>query len=553
MTKKILAIFLSFIYSIAYIVVGPMMEKQSFGLDNSLVLPFILCFVLCSAINLLVFIYIPKWRFNIKNDCVSEWFNKIGDRKFFFCVWAFVFVLWIPAYLILYPTILSYDIISQVGSALGQITNNHHPVLHTWLIRFFMRLGEALFSSYEHGLGLFSLLQMLILSYALARLVLLLKKKKVPMILVLLTAFFSAIWFVNTCLAVTMVKDTLHAAFLILFVCHFTEIVMNPLEYSRKKRNLIFLPIISFFMCAFRNNGFHIYVFCFAALLFFRIAQIKKAKMYIVLIMVIILPVVIFKIYTGPVFKALHIEQGQVREMLSVPIQQLQRVAVHRADELTSEQTELMDYYIDNLAWMESASGRAYDPFISDPAKSCFYSNRYNENPIAFWKFYLQTGRQFPKEYIKAFLSNTLGYWYPGYYGFSYVMYENYPPEMLPEPLERTSIVDLQFLKKFYESVCSADFWRETVVLRLFFVPGFSIWLLIYALIFAWKKRGFFTKEFLLFLPLIAQFGIMILSPMSSFRYSWPFYLMLPIVFISIFGNKELILEKDKGAKTHLG
>ena len=111
MTKKILAIFLSFIYSIAYIVVGPMMEKQSFGLDNSLILPFILCFVLCSAINLLVFIYIPKWRFNIKNDCVSEWFNKIGDRKFFFCVWAFVFVLWIPAYLILYPTILSYDII----------------------------------------------------------------------------------------------------------------------------------------------------------------------------------------------------------------------------------------------------------------------------------------------------------------------------------------------------------------------------------------------------------------------------------------------------------
>ena len=338
MTKKILAVFLALLYSIVYIVVGPIIKSQNLSFSTSQILPFILCFVLCSAVNLLIFSIIPKWRFDIKSERITNWLDKFGDRKLFFVIWACIFGAWIPAYLILYPGVLSYDMISQVGSALGKITENHHPVLHTWLIRVFMKIGDALFSGYEYGIGLLSLLQMVLLSYALARLVMLLKKKNVPKLFVLLTAFFSAIWFMNACLSVTMIKDTLHAAFLVLFVCHFTEIVTNPLEYSKRKINLILLPVISFFMCAFRNNGIHIYVFCFAILLILRISKIKKVKVFVPLIVAILLPVFLFKIYTGPVFEAFGIQQGQVREALCVPIQQLQRVAVSRENELTSEQ-----------------------------------------------------------------------------------------------------------------------------------------------------------------------------------------------------------------------
>ena len=551
MTKKIFAIFLAFLYSIVYIVVGPMLKTQNLSFDSSQLMPFVLCFVLCSVISILIFDIIPKWRFDKSNERISRYIDKFSDRKLFLFVWGFIFVSWIPAYLILYPGVLSYDMISQVGSALGEITSNHHPVLHTWLIRIFMKLGSSLFSGYEYGLGVLSLLQMLILSYALARLVMLLKKKRVPILIVIITALFSGIWFMNACLSVTMVKDTLHAAFFVLFVYHFTEIVTNPSEYLCRKQNLFFLPVIVFFMCAFRNNGIHIYLFCFAALLILRIFQIKKVKMFIPLVVAIILPVVIFKIYSGPVFDAMGIKQGEVREALCVPIQQLQRVAVHKADELTSEQTEQMDYYIDNLEWREPPTGRAYDPFIADPAKSSFFSEHYNNDPVAFWKFYLQTGVQFSKQYLVAFLSNTLGYWYPGYYGYSYVMYENYSPEVFAEPLERKSIVNIEILEKYYESVCGSDFWRETPVLRLFFVSGFAPWILVYALVLAWKKKGFFTKVLPLFLPLIAQYGIMLLSPMSSFRYSWPFYLMLPLAFIGIFGNTESLILEDKGNESN--
>ena len=541
MTKKLLAVFLALVYTVAYIVVGPMVKAQYFSLDEVRPLSFILCFAICSAVNILILCVIPKkdhYRIRKINEKMSKWLEKFDDRRLFFIVWAFIFIMWLPAYLILYPGVLSYDMISQTTSALGEITNNHHPVLHTWLIRIFMRMGEKLFSSYESGIGLLSLLQMIILSYALSRMVMLLKKKAVPILLVIGTAVLSAVWFMNACLSVTMIKDTLHAAFLVLFCCHFVEIATNPSEYIARKRNLVLFPIVSFFMCAFRNNGLHIYLFCFAILLVLRISRFRRVKRYLPLIAVVILPVIMFKIYTGPVFDALGIEPGQVREALSIPIQQLQRVAVKRAGELTPEQTEMMGYYIDDLEWRSWSPGREYDPFISDPAKSCFISSRYEDDPIAFWKFYLQTGKQFSKEYLVAFLSNTLGYWYPGYYDFSYVMYDNYAPETFPEPLERKSILKSKALEGYYESLCSSDSWRSTWGVRIFFVSGFAPWILIFAVVLSWRKKGFFTMTLPLFLPLIAQYGIMLLSPMSSFRYSWPYYLMLPLTFIAIFTNK---------------
>ena len=541
MTKKLLAVFLALVYTVAYIVVGPMVKAQYFSLDEVRPLSFILCFAICSAVNILILCVIPKkdhYRIRKINEKISKWLEKFDDRRLFFIVWAFIFIMWLPAYLILYPGVLSYDMISQTTSALGEITNNHHPILHTWLIRVVMRMGEKLFSGYESGIGLLSLLQMIILSYALSRMVMLLKKKAVPILLVIGTAVLSAVWFMNACLSVTMIKDTLHAAFLVLFCCHFVEIATNPSEYIARKRNLVLFPIVSFFMCAFRNNGLHIYLFCFAILLVLRISRFRKVKRYLPLIAVVLLPVIMFKIYTGPVFDALGIEPGQVREALSIPIQQLQRVAVKRAGELTPEQTEMMGYYIDDLEWRSWSPGREYDPFISDPAKSCFISSRYEDDPIAFWKFYLQTGKQFSKEYLVAFLSNTLGYWYPGYYDFSYVMYDNYPSEMFPEPLERKSILKSKALEGYYESLCSSDSWRSTWGVRIFFVSGFAPWILIFAVVLSWRKKGFFTMTLPLFLPLIAQYGIMLLSPMSSFRYSWPYYLMLPLTFIAIFTNK---------------
>ncbi len=556
MTKKNAILFsaiFAVLYSIAYAVIGPMIKSQDIRFQSSFIVPCIICFVICLIVNFLVFYFVPRIRFGKLNDKLTKRIDKVKNYKLFLILWAIIFVCWIPAYLILYPGVLSYDILSQTLSAMGTITSNHHPVLHTFTIRVFMNLGESVFGGYEYGIGLLSLMQMLLLSYSLTRMVMLIKSKKVPILIVILVAILSACWFMNAVLSMTMIKDVLHAAFLVLFACHYTEIVMNPKEYVKKKRNLILFPIVVFFMCAYRNNGFHIFLFCLGILALIRIPKIKKIKTYIPLIIVTILAGVAFKIYSGPVFKALNIEQGEVREALSIPIQQLQRVAVLHGGELTEEQNDKMLYYITDLSWRDWDPGRKYHPFISDPAKSCFSSAAYNEDPAAFWKYYLEIGNQFTKEYIIAALSNTAGFWYPGYYEFSYVEFHNYPSEQFVVPLERKSIVDSGVLNKGYESLCLGEFWRKTPGIRFFFVSGFVSWILLYALVLSWKKKGFFTKVFPLFLPLIGQFGIMLLSPMSSFRYSWPFYLLLPVTLIGIFVKENKAEEaKEENTETEV-
>ena len=223
MTKKIwIMVILAFIASCFYTVVGPKIKTQDLSINGSEILPFILCFLICAVINILVVLAVGKLDFDIKNVKIKHAIDKLGDTKLLFLVWGVIFVCWLPAYIVCFPGILSYDIVNQTRDALGVIVDNHHPVLHTWLIRVFMRFGEGVFHSYETGLGFLSLTQMIALSYALARVVLLLKKYKVPMLIVAGTALCSALWFMNACLSISMIKDTLFSAFLVLFACHFT-------------------------------------------------------------------------------------------------------------------------------------------------------------------------------------------------------------------------------------------------------------------------------------------------------------------------------------------
>lgn len=540
--RAILSVFVAFLYSLAYTILGPMTVSQDFTFKKSYILSFAICFVVCIVANYLLFTFVPRIRLTKVNAGLSKFFGRFKPRTLFLLTWLFIFLAWVPVFLITFPGVFSYDIISQTYSALTEITSNHHPVLHTWLLRVFMRLGEALFKDHPHerGLGFLSLLQMLLLSYALTRLCIMLKEKKAAPLAVLLSTLFSAFWFTNAVMTVTMVKDTLHGAFFVLFVCHFTEMVTAPGAYFSKVSNRVLFPIVGFFMFATRNNGLHIYLFCFAILVIIKIVPIireKKLKACIVPALMVVIPVVLFKIYSGPVFALLNIEQGNMREAFSVPIQQLQRVDVLKYNELTPEQLAGIESFIlDAHEWSGYERRRAYSPFVADPAKGWFYTEYYKEHTAEFWKLYFQLGRQFTKCYVESFLSGSVGFWYPGYLGFSQVMYDNYTPETYGsevEPLYRVALLNWPALDNLYRKMCYDDSPRTTPVLRLFFAPGFSAWILLYLLIFSWKKKGYFTKVLPLYLPHIAQFGIMLLCPIASFRYSWPLYLVIPIIALT--------------------
>ena len=64
-----------------------------------------------------------------------------------FCI-GIIFISWIPYFIIYYPGIISPDSYSQIQQVFGDLAlNDHHPILHTAIIGFFVRIGVMIFKN----------------------------------------------------------------------------------------------------------------------------------------------------------------------------------------------------------------------------------------------------------------------------------------------------------------------------------------------------------------------------------------------------------------------
>ncbi|MBO6007119.1 MAG: hypothetical protein J6P78_00975, partial [Lachnospiraceae bacterium] len=117
---------LALLYSVFYTVIGPMILSQNISADGSMIIPFIVCFIICFLfIRILLFLKDKLCIFD-KRSRITSWLDKIGNRRLFFVVWIFIFLSWVPVFLITFPGIISYDMISQLDSAANVISSNHH-------------------------------------------------------------------------------------------------------------------------------------------------------------------------------------------------------------------------------------------------------------------------------------------------------------------------------------------------------------------------------------------------------------------------------------------
>ena len=111
MTGMFFAFLLALLYSIAYTVAGPATAAQEMGFDSSMLFSFVLCFIVCAAVNFLIFFLMPRLQLCAGKGRISRYLDRVGSRRLFFSVWAFIFAAWMPAWLVLYPGVVCYDII----------------------------------------------------------------------------------------------------------------------------------------------------------------------------------------------------------------------------------------------------------------------------------------------------------------------------------------------------------------------------------------------------------------------------------------------------------
>ena len=129
----------------------------------------------------------------------------------------------------------------------------------------------------------------------------------------------------------------------------------------------------------------------------------KQLKMRTIYLLIFI----IYFIVKGPVFDVLGVEKSKTVEAYSIPLQQISRV-IASDKKLDKSTLKKLEKYIDVSKIKES-----YKPHISDPIKSITYSDALSKNSAGFIKLWSSILIKYPDVYIDAYLSQTLGYWYP--------------------------------------------------------------------------------------------------------------------------------------------
>ncbi len=215
-------------------------------------------------------------------------------------------------------------------------------------------------------------------------------------------AFF-AIHPVLNIYSITLWKD-IYLAYFILLYCLLIYKLFKDSTISYKR--LVQLAVVMLLITLVKNSGNYIIWLSFPIVIICLREHWKKLA--ITLGMVIAINWVII----NPVYEMLNIGPGvNVRETVSIPVQQISRVVREHEEELTEREKELI---LQVLPVEEiSELGEKYRSYISDPVRILFQTDVFKANLGDYAKLYLNLAIRYPETYIDAFMAGCYGYWYP--------------------------------------------------------------------------------------------------------------------------------------------
>ncbi|MGN0401484.1 MAG: DUF6020 family protein [Acetatifactor sp.] len=454
---------------------------------------------------------------------------------------------WLPCYLAYYPGICAYDTPVQLEQIFEGAYNEHHPIAHTLLIAAAVSLGKNVFGDANTGIAIFILLQMLVLAGSMAGGVVFLARRHVSagrlLVLQLLCMFYPF----HKYMSISMTKDVLFTAFFLVQLLALLQCVSEG-QGKLKGYDFIFCGC-SVGMQLFRNNGRYALLLLtgvlILALLFDRKGRSCWKKITLNCLAALVIGTLFLKALSG----ATHAVEGDKREMLSVPIQQLARCMIyHGGVGVLEEDSNTIDEQDKALIneFLLNESYRQYDPRISDPVKR--HTNTYvvRYRTAEFVKTYLKLMRRYPGDFINAVLALDAGYLYPGdeshagvnenkeFSGLGYVqtrwdeMTENYG-------LYKDS--KWEGLHEYLEKWADENAYLKIPVLKYFFMPGILLWAYLLLLLYMLMCRNYRGC-----IPLTLAFGYfatLFLGPVVQLRYLYPLMTAFPFLLWSASGKEN--------------
>lgn len=432
---------------------------------------------------------------------------------------AVLLLCWLPYLVLFAPGIIVSDMAWMFEQLVGitQMTT-WHSVFTTWVFGGLVLLGRALGSD-AIGCMLYVLLQSLAMSYALARVMRLLHKLHISWKWQTAALCFFAFFPIWPMYSVTIWKDTLHTATLLLLLLETIELVRGLGRFGFKRWLGYFA--LALLGCLWRNNG--LYVVLPSLIAFVVLARGQRIRLCGVAAGVL----AVMMLFNNVIVPALGIVDTTPSGIYSVCFQQTARVVRDRSWALTAEEREEIDRILD----LEQI-GNIYEPWISDPVKYTYRQfgmgadvekealSRYRETWFSMLK-------KHPIPYIQAFMAGSRGYYAftPKYTGVTYSQQAgmrfvpasfhiegegqlNAPQPQALDPLRSLAYSLLERL-------------RTLPILQMLFTCALYTWTLAAAFIVLLTRRRW--RELVLFIPALMSFAVCLVSPVDDyFRYFLP-------------------------------
>lgn len=468
--------------------------------------------------------FINNHKFKLKENKLTKLFLK---NPFLFSLIA-ILICWSIYIIAFYPIILSPDPSFQIKQFFNIRTKyadyailldnnifltNHHPVFHTMLLGYSLKIGRLLISD-NFGLFIYSLIQLLFLAFTLASTIKYLNENKINKKIMFLVLFIYCFVPMFPLYAMSGVKDTYYTCFIILYVIKLDKIMRNN-DNRLSYKEMIQLLLIMLAICLFRNNGIYVLLLSFPLLLI-------HSKKYLQTLLVVFAGVLAFyTTYTKVLLPSLKITDGSIRETLSIPFQQTARYVKYYSNELNKSDIKT----IDKVLGYKTLAKR-YNPTISDPVKNEFNKYTTKSELIAYLKVWFKCFFKHPLVYIESTLNNIYGYFSPQ--ATNWYIYYKYDTRITENNLVNYHYNKLKILRLVLSSF--AQGFPYIPLLGLISNIGFNTWLLLGLAVYSIIRK---KREYLIVLaPLLVSLLICIASPVNTyFRYAMPFIFIMPFIF----------------------
>ncbi len=435
--------------------------------------------------------------------------NGKGNQKLFFISAIGILACWLPWLIMNYPGSIAVDAVAQLDQYFSGNWNAHHPPLSSFIMGTFVNTC-SLFANRNLGIFIYLLLQAILGAIVLSYSIYKMNELGIPEKFCALASVFFAITPIFGLYAQWFEKDMLYSIFAFLYVILMVDIIRFK-KISNK--NAIALLLVGILTCLLRKNGIYVVVPSSILLL---ILLSKKYRMRMTIIT--ISTAVIYLLIVDGLYPALGIKSGNIREALSIPMQQSARYVRDHGDEVTVEERAALEGFFSQYDDLPET----YDPTCSDPIKDIVLVDIYE--PTQYFKTWFLMGLKHPSTYFDAFINMNYGYLAPNEQNIEPDLSTTYDEQMTSLGLCRVqNDIPIQiFSKLVYINVVFP-------VLRYLTMPGFYNWLVIIslALLIKFKRKA----GIILLVPEIINILVCLASPLcNGLRYELPVVYCAPLL-----------------------